>query len=257
MKLVKSSLCLLASLVTLSAGGIARSEGAAPLDADNLSEAAGLVYENDRIVAAEMSECREKRPEQANAFRMADYVWHGENFDVLQVADKMIIGSVARVVPAEQAALLTLVQSGVTGAALAIKLNPEICMSLVNSMFSGSQNVKATTPKAYAYLKGVYSRNPDLVAKKQRNDFEVGCVKGYWNKGYRDFGKGHAFCQCTTKLVYSALTESDRRQMFAHARRQVSAQDAAWVSKLRAKSQPCAAILQSSVVPGSAAHGKR
>lgn len=243
MKLVNLKVLSLAFLVGMGFNGAARAQGTALLDADSLDEAAGMVCENSSILTAEMKECQERQSKQADTFRMMDYVWHGDNFDVLQVAQKMIASADAGAPQAR--AMLTMMQTGIAAAELSIRLKPEICTALVNEMISGSQDIKTTTPRAYAYLLAVYSRNAYMGARKQRNDVEVGCVKGYWNKGYRNFDKGLAFCRCTTELIYSALTKQERQAMFAHARGEQGAQDTAWMQKLSSKAQPCVAILRS------------
>lgn len=238
-----------AMLAILAAFAPARVEAAALLDASNVSQAAGMIYEQSKIVSIEMRDCGALHAEHAGVFRLADYLWHGDNFHVIQVAQANI--EKQQQSSAQRESMHYLMQTAIELAELPIKLNPQICNSLVGRLFSGSQDVKTATPKANAYLLAADVANPEFAIKAQRNDVEVGCVKHYWNKGNRDFDKGRDFCRCTTDLIYSALTEADRKEMFAQAGAGVPNQNAPWAAKLREKGQRCRAILQS----GTAASG--
>ncbi|MEO9079518.1 MAG: hypothetical protein ABI268_09410 [Rhodanobacter sp.] len=244
MKLESSKVLSAAFLVIGSMMPSTHAQGTDPFDAGSLNQAVGVVYESAQTISEMMKVCQEMHPEQAAIYQMAGYMWHGNNFEVVRVAQELMANKLKN--NTQRQVVHAMEHAGTQWADLNIKAGPSACPRLANAIFAGSRNVKVATPKAYMYLMTASLKNTPLVGKKRRNDLEVGCVIRYWNKGNRDFDKGLAFCRCTTDLVYSALTQSERQAMFAQAGGAPVAADSEWMQKLQSKAQPCRAILQSS-----------
>lgn len=242
MKLASSRMLPAAFLVIGSMMQSPRAQGTDPFDAGSLNQAVGLVYENSQTISEMMKICQEMNPEQAVIYRMANYMWHGNNFEVVRVAQELMANKLKN--DTQRQVVHAMERAGTKWADLNIKASSSACPRLANAIYTGSRNVKVVTPKAYAYLMSAYLKNTNLVAKKQRDDLEVGCMIRNWNKGSRDFDKGLAFCRCTTNLVYTALNQSERQAMFAQAGGKPVASDSEWMQRLQSKAQPCRAILR-------------
>ena len=223
-------------LMAFAAGGNVSAAGTAPNDANDLEEAAGMVDAQSASISAVMKLCEQKQPKYAYDFHMADYVWHADNHDMV-LAEKRVLGNAA------ERALQPLIERGIDEIEKGVEANPSNCVRFSNALITGSRNVKTYTPRAYGYLIAVYEKAPDLIAEHERQEVETGCVKGYSNRGGRNFEKALGMCRCTRDAIYTALTDQERQDMFAHSGDPTYMQKASWSGKLRKKGQACMAML--------------
>ncbi len=235
MKHFKAVIALGLLVVAVGWFGDASAADQAPLDADNLDVAAGMVFEQSRGYTMLMDRCREKHPEGTFAFQMANYLWHEQNGDVL-LASRSVLGTKISALEAKPRVTNDLEVNAFTSSI-------DRCMAFANNLVAGKMDPKVYTPKAYAFLHAVYARDDHMIDQWKRTHFEGGCMKNRANKGGRNFDQALASCQCITAAFYSTLSPLERADFEAHARDPDYTQHSPIVQKLRNAARTCPAIL--------------
>jgi hypothetical protein len=192
--------------------GIECATAAAPEDADNLVQASAMVITSATLVDAEMNECIRSNRGQSFRWRLADFIWQGENKQVVLVAQKVYQSEVMS--DLEIKAGNVLINGAIAAFVVAVKLNPNMCGASANDISSGKRDVKARTPRAFAFLTAAPPSDPQVVLEQEKADVTVGCIKAYSNYGLRDFDRGLVACQCTTDTVYTELTAVQRHELY-------------------------------------------
>jgi hypothetical protein len=203
---------------------------------NSMDQAAAVMLDLEATTAAEMKACQAKGPDESFFYQIANYVWHGENYGLLAAANNALSAEKARAMQPELTAHANAVTHG-------IDADPSVCTERARVAARGIKDVRENFPKTYTYLSDVYSKSSDLVAAKQQNDIEVGCMKGMFNAGVKDFARSLGVCQCTREAVYGALTADERKDFFAHSKDRDYANHAPWAPRLRERGNACIAKL--------------
>jgi hypothetical protein len=222
--------------------GVAESvSAAAPMDADNLVQASGMVLTEATLIDAQMDECMRSDPGQSFRWQLADFIWQGENKQVMLAAQKVSQSVVQSEL--ESKAESVLLNDAIAAFVLAVKLNPNACALSANDISLGKRNVKTQTPRAYAFLTSTPPSSPQAVLEQEKADVTVGCMKAVANKGFRDFDRGMASCLCTTEAMYTGLTAAQREQLFHSNPADLTTLP--WAQPVIKKATQCARLLRS------------
>jgi hypothetical protein len=193
--------------------GVAESvSAAAPVDADNLVQASAMVLAEATLIDAEMDECMRSDPGQSFRWQLADFIWQGENKQVMLVAQKVRQSEGESKLESNVESVL--LNDAIGAFVVNVKLNPGACGLSANDISLGKKNVKTGTPRAYAFLTSAPPSSPQDVLEQEKADTTVGCMKGVANAGFRDFDRGVTSCLCSTKVMYTELTAAQRETLF-------------------------------------------
>lgn len=213
---------------------------ASAADADNLGQAASMVLAESKIIDANMDTCIRANPSQSFLYRMAAFIWQGDNREMVVAAEnvrkKMAVSDLA--IQGSE----VIVKNAIAMYAVAVQLDGNTCIQSANDVFSGKNYVKNQAPRAYAFLSATYSPSPQMALEQDRSDATVGCMKSYSNKGLRDFDRGLAFCRCNTEAMFAKMTEAQRQEM--HKSTPLEVQKLPWMQPVIRKVVQCALILK-------------
>ncbi|WP_333679538.1 hypothetical protein [Dyella sp.] len=209
-------------------------------DADNLEQAASMVLAAAKIIDADMDTCARANPSQSFIYRMAAFMWQGDNREMVVAAQnirqKMVVSDLA--IRGGD----VIVKNAIAAYALAVQLDRNTCIQSATDVFSGRSYVKNQTPRAYAFLIATYSPSPRMALDQDKSDATVGCMKAYSNRGLRDFDRGLTFCQCNTEAMFSHMTEAQRQEL--HKSTPLEVEKLPWMQSVIRERAQCVRILQ-------------
>lgn len=203
---------------------------------NSLNQAAAMMLDLEATTTAEMKACQATASRGAYIYQFANYVWHGENYGLLQIAKSVLSADQIQAMRPE-------LKTRADTAAHDIDVNPSSCAERLRVIEGGMRDVRENFPRTYAYLSETYAKSLKLVATQEQESVEIGCMKRAANIGATDFERTLGVCQCTREAIYSALTVSERKDLFAHGNDKDYAIHAPWAPRLREKGLACIAKL--------------
>lgn len=178
-----------------------------------------------------MAACETVLPHDVFMFEVANYGWHGRNYKVTLVAEK-ILGDRGKQALASH--ILGLVNTAVAS------VTPQTCANLSAQILNRQQDVQIALPKAYGFLIKVYGATPALSALGRRQEFQDGCVLEYARKVEKDLAVGVAHCGCLAES-FSALSQQEQDDFTSHAKEPAYVNAAPWASTFRKNAKACLA----------------
>jgi hypothetical protein len=128
----------------------------------------------------------------SNYFQFLEYLWSHNNQAISMAAEKVLPAS--------------LTASG-SKEGLSAPANPQICDALSKKTRSLQLDFVNAYPADAKLLSAIFDANSAWKIKIRNDDFTVGCVKSFWNRGDKDFESVKSTCDCQTAVLLKSATE--------------------------------------------------
>lgn len=182
----------------------------APLDADNVGQALGMVSLDNATKESTRKLCDQLLPADKFTIDYYFYKWIRDNstelaaIQVFEGTDDFVKFKSVR-------------DAGVNISLGAIKLLPEekqkqYCTNYVIALKNGDFNLSVYTPKASGYLVDYSKRYPLTPDEQGDIDFKNGCIGAYLNH-HGDYDVGLSACNCTLHVIRTEMTSAENAEM--------------------------------------------
>lgn len=186
------------------------------LDADNLGQAAGLVFTDSVMRDMARVECGKDFSAYAAHFDTAYFEWHRANEDELAASTK----ARAKFSAEDRAMVENAAKAGAKAMFDKLRADGHLetyCVNQVQSMRNGEMATAKRTPKASAFLKEYLASHPLTNDEVMHRDFISGCEAQSLNKGV-SLDTARPQCACLAEVQETKLTAAERAESDEHAR---------------------------------------
>lgn len=141
-------------------------------------------------------------------FKFLEYLWTSDN-TAMQLAATEVLTMPSKNMKSSSdkpSSLQTTPKSAIIEG-LIEPANHLICNERAKKMRSQMLDFMNVYPDDAKLLSVVFDSHSSWKIKIRNDDFTVGCVKSYWNKGERDFALVKSSCNCQTAILLKAASE--------------------------------------------------